>query len=222
MYTPRAVYAVHTHGDTPCTPGTHPLLSRSLSGCPAVPGGTACLWHSSPKPRAPLPCPAVRVGTAGAGWALEHGRPPVLCREQGQLSLPVGMHRAGRAGPVVRGRLSHIPCGTSCPGDTERPGPGTEFPPAGGSQGRERQKGTPGGTAPPRAGSLPSAGPSAAVTFCHGQRLPQARLARRLQAGPASAGCGPGTSAARDGTAESCRRVCGWPWPSDPVYTRGG
>lgn len=72
-----------------------------------------------------------------------------------------------------------------------------------------------------RDSSLPSADPSAAVTF-----LPQAEVATgplgTAKAGRARTGSKPGTSAAQDGTAESCRRFCGWLWPSDPMFTQGG
>lgn len=62
--------------------------------------------------------------------------------------------------------------------------------------------------------------------LCSGDLLPRAEVATGLvgtvKAGRAGTGCRPETSAAQDGTVESCWRFCGWLWPSDPMFTQGG
>lgn len=74
--------------------------------------------------------------------------------------------------------------------------------------------------------SLPQAPCRVLPALSSGDLLPWAEVATGLvgtaKAGRTSSGLRPETSAAQDGAAESCRCLCGWLWPSDPMFTQGG
>lgn len=202
IYTHPAVCTVYTRRDTACTRGCTPhqpradsvgaLLRTSTapagrmlgpgamaqlpSVCTAVPA--LCMPARAP---ATLPCSA--VGGLGAGFAPVHSLPQALCRVLVQHS-PWGCTVPAELVPRQEGW-----CSATSPAEPHALvtsgtlGQGPNSPPARTARGllgqgqSRREKGSPSRMASLRASSLPSAVPSAVVTFCHGQRLPQARLA---------------------------------------------
>lgn len=109
MYTPRAVYGVHTRGHAVHARAHAPLPSCTLRGCPAVPSlglrAVAQLPEIQGSCRPAWQCGWVRRGQNGPG-----AQPAPSAARGAGAALPVGMHRAGRAGSMARAWFSHIPC----------------------------------------------------------------------------------------------------------------
>lgn len=209
IYTHPAVCTLYTRRDTACTRGCtthrpHADGVGALQHAPAAPAGlilgpgamaqlpsacTAVPVLRTPA-RAPATLPCSPVGGLGAGFVPVHSLPQALCRVLVQHS-PWGCTMPAEPVPWQEGRCSATsraePCAlvtSSALGQGPNSSPARAARRLPGQGCRRREKGSPGRMASLRASALPSAVPSAAVTFCHGQRLPQAWLAPRRQAGP--------------------------------------
>lgn len=202
IHTLRCVHPTHT--GTQCAHGgAHPtsLAQTVWMPCTALPQPLQVTswalgpWHSSPvrvppyqcctcQPGLPPPCPAAWRVARGQGRVYPSAQPAPSAVQGASAALSMRMQPCQQS--RLHGKRWHSatsPAEPCAPVTLGALGQGPNLPPAraacrlSGQGWSRREKGSPGGMASLRASSLPSAVPSAAVTFCHGQRLPQARLA---------------------------------------------